>query len=178
MGLIPFSLFQSRGEHDDALSLAILVTGFLVSPAAVWGSHGQLPFRPTPANNVSTTDATAGKVRDILKNHCHRCHGQDGANEGGFNYVTDLRRLVERKKVLPGEPGKSRLIKRILNPDDPMPPAEEKVRPSPEEIALLKQWIAAGAKPAEPPSHRPANASDVGRRPQGHPGGSGKGPCA
>jgi len=89
------------------------------------------------------------KARDIFKTYCYRCHGQDGANEGGFNYVVDLKQLVGRRKVVPGEPGKSRLLKRILNEDDPMPPAEAKQRPSPQEIALLKKWIEAGAPPAE-----------------------------
>ena len=89
-----------------ATRLVLLLAGFFFTPAAAWGGQGKLPIQP-----AQVTDATgdgAGKVRDILKNHCYRCHGQDGANEGGFNYVTDLRRLVERRKVLPGDPGKSR----------------------------------------------------------------------
>src|SRR5579871_5772023 len=51
--------------------------------------------------------ALARQALDVLKANCHRCHGQDGANEGGFNYVLDAARLVARKKVLPGDPAKS-----------------------------------------------------------------------
>jgi tetratricopeptide (TPR) repeat protein len=98
--------------------------------------------------------ALATQARAILKTNCYRCHGQDGTNEGGFNYVADLGQLVSRRRVVPGEPAKSRLIKRILNADDPMPPAEEKVRPSTDDIALLKNWIAAGAPVAEDNSQR------------------------
>src|SRR5262245_33252709 len=74
----------------------------------------------------------AQKAQDILRTSCYRCHGQDGANEGGFNYAADLRLLVSRKRVTPGESTKSKLIKRITNVADPMPPAEEKVRPTAE----------------------------------------------
>ena len=93
--------------------------------------------------------ALAQQARAVLKTHCYRCHGQEGTNEGGFNYVTDLKQLVSRKRVVPLEPAKSKLIKRILHPDDPMPPLEEKVRPSKDEIAVLKKWIEAGAPVAE-----------------------------
>ena len=91
----------------------------------------------------------AQKAHAILKTNCYRCHGQDGANEGGFNYVADLRQLVSRRRVVPGDAAKSRLLKRITNADDPMPPAEAKVRPSADDIALLKKWIDAGAPAAE-----------------------------
>src|ERR1700691_4693951 len=91
----------------------------------------------------------AQKAHAIFKTHCYRCHGQDGANEGGFNYVADLRLLVGRRRVVPGHPAKSKPIKRMTNADDPMPPAEEKVRPTADEIALVKKWIAAGAPPAD-----------------------------
>jgi formylglycine-generating enzyme required for sulfatase activity/mono/diheme cytochrome c family protein len=89
--------------------------------------------------------ALALKAQQILKANCYRCHGQEGAVEGGLNYVLDFKTLVARKKVVPKEPARSSLYKRIISEDDPMPPAEEKVRPSKEEIAVLKQWIAAGA---------------------------------
>ena len=53
----------------------------------------------------------AKKAGDILKVNCHRCHGHDGANEGGFNYVLDRGQLVNRGKKSAsstdpaGEPG-------------------------------------------------------------------------
>jgi hypothetical protein len=87
----------------------------------------------------------AQKVHAVLKANCHRCHGNDGANEGGLNYVLDRRRLVSRKKIVPGDSAKSKLYQRLLSADDPMPPADEKPRPSKDEIALVKQWIDAGA---------------------------------
>jgi tetratricopeptide (TPR) repeat protein/mono/diheme cytochrome c family protein len=91
----------------------------------------------------------ATSVQAIFKANCYRCHGQNGANEGGLNYVADLQQLVNRRKVVPGDPAKSRLLRRMLDADDPMPPAEEKQRPSAADITLVKAWIEAGAPRGE-----------------------------
>ncbi len=90
-----------------------------------------------------TSRALAEKARKVLQTHCYRCHGQDGTNEGGLNFVTDLKQLVQRRRVTPGDAAKSKLLKRMASENDPMPPAEEKVRPSADEHAVLKQWIEA-----------------------------------
>ena len=42
--------------------------------------------------------ALAAKVHGILKATCHRCHGENGANEGGFNYLLNHERLLGTKK--------------------------------------------------------------------------------
>jgi tetratricopeptide (TPR) repeat protein/mono/diheme cytochrome c family protein len=92
----------------------------------------------------------AAQARKLFETHCYRCHGRDGANEGGVNYILDRDKLVERRKLVPGQPAKSRLFRRITNPDDPMPPTEEKARPTKVDIELLRTWIAAGAPAAAP----------------------------
>jgi WD40 repeat protein len=85
--------------------------------------------------------AFARGAPQILEAHCHRCHGQDGANEGGFNYALDFPRLAARGKVVPGEPDKSPLWKRIGTGTMP-PPGEPRMTPA--EIAAVKAWIAEG----------------------------------
>ena len=92
----------------------------------------------------------ARKAQLVLKNHCYRCHGHNGANEGGFNYALDTRQLLNRRKVIPGDPGKSRLYKRLVSDDNPMPPEEEKSRPTKDDISLVKKWIEAGAPDSQP----------------------------
>jgi tetratricopeptide (TPR) repeat protein len=87
-------------------------------------------------------------VQAILQRYCHRCHGKDGTNEGGVNYVANLGQLVARKKVLAGQPEKSKLVRRLIDRDDPMPPEGQKPRPGADEIALVRRWIDAGAPPA------------------------------
>jgi tetratricopeptide (TPR) repeat protein len=87
----------------------------------------------------------ARQAREVLNRHCYRCHGQNGVSEGGLNYVVDLKKLVDRNKVVPGDPARSRIFKRLVSTDNPMPPEEEKVRPGREEVAVIQQWIKAGA---------------------------------
>jgi serine/threonine-protein kinase len=99
------------------------------------------------ANAASDDSGLAAKAHAILKNTCFRCHGQNGESEGGFNYALDHAQLLAKKKVVPGDPAKSRLFKRTKSGE--MPPEDEKPRPSDADIAVLEKWIAAGA-PAFP----------------------------
>lgn len=110
-------------------------------------------FAADPALAGDDPKQLAAQAQSILKIHCYRCHGQDGAIEGGMNYGTDLSKLVARKKVIPGDPAGSRLFKRIE--DGTMPPPGEKSRPSEEEITSIKKWIAAGAPGGEAAPTRP-----------------------
>ncbi|HEV3236024.1 MAG TPA: tetratricopeptide repeat protein, partial [Gemmataceae bacterium] len=87
----------------------------------------------------------ARRAQQVLKANCYGCHGQEGAVEGGVNYILDLTKLVSRKKVIPGDPAKSRLYKRLTSRNDPMPPPEVKARPSKEDLEVIKQWIDAGS---------------------------------
>ncbi len=105
------------------------------------------------------------RAHAILKANCYRCHGQDGAIEGGLNYVLDLKALVARRKVVPNDPAKSKIYKRLISANDPMPPADEKPRPSAEEIAVLKAWIEAGAPelPTAPGPREAVTEADVAR---------------
>jgi hypothetical protein len=57
----------------------------------------------------------------MFKTNCHRCHGQVGDNEGGLNYVVDLRTLVSRNKVVPGKPDDSLVFQRMTPKSRPMP---------------------------------------------------------
>lgn len=101
------------------------------------------------------------KAHAILKANCYRCHGQEGAIEGGMNYVLDLEKLVQRKKVLPGNADKSPLYKKVLN--NLMPPPDEKAQLAEADKAILKQWIEAGAPklPSSSTARKPISESDV-----------------
>src|SRR5262249_57152544 len=69
-----------------------------------------------------------------------------------MNYITDLAKLVARKKVVPGDPAASRLFKRV--DEGSMPPPGEQPRPSADDVAVLKKWIEAGAPGSEPTTNR------------------------
>jgi hypothetical protein len=75
--------------------------------------------------------ALTTKARKVLAENCYRCHGDNGANEGGLSFVLNRQRLVERRKPTPGDPAKSKLFKRVTNEKDPMPPEGERLRSRP-----------------------------------------------
>ncbi|MBI1788056.1 MAG: DUF1553 domain-containing protein [Acidobacteria bacterium] len=100
-------------------------------------------------------------IRPILSDRCFTCHGPDSANR-----KTPLRFDTEagaRRAIVPGDPGKSELIRRITsdNPAQRMPPAyagHDKL--GAREIDLFRRWIEQGApwrqhwsfvKPRRPP---------------------------
>lgn len=45
-----------------------------------------LALAPVPQAADAEQAALALKVQVVLKTHCYRCHGREGANEGGFTY--------------------------------------------------------------------------------------------
>src|SRR5713101_1981279 len=98
--------------------------------------------------------ALARQAQTILKTNCHRCHGQEGANEGGFNYVLDRQRLVAGRKIVPGDSAQSRLFKKLKKEE--MPPEDEKPRPTQADIGVIRQWIEAGAPDFNPAPARRA----------------------
>jgi mono/diheme cytochrome c family protein len=112
---------------------------------------------PTPAPDASPTPeqdpgTLAQEAREILARYCYRCHGQDGAAEGGFNYILDRDRLVARRKLVPGQAQRSRLFRRVRQGE--MPPPEEAPRPGPDQVAVLRRWIDAGAPSVPAPEPR------------------------
>src|SRR5579862_5933743 len=114
-----------------------------------------------PARSADVDPTLATKAREVLKTHCYRCHGQDGAVEGGFNYVLDRDKLVASHKIIPGKPDDSLLMRKVAT--GKMPPPDQQPRPSPADVALLKQWIEAGAPGAAPAVARPfVTEDDVG----------------
>jgi mono/diheme cytochrome c family protein len=138
-------------------TLAAVAASILVVLAASAGVV-LLVKRSSQAGSPKEEDhqALAHQARAVLATYCYRCHGQDGAVEGGFSYLLDRRQLVAHKKVVPGEPERSLLLRRVVDSD--MPPEGEN-RPSAEEVALLHRWIAAGAPDFAPEPVAPSFVS-------------------
>src|SRR4051812_8975448 len=59
------------------------------------------PAAPRPVPSAEQA-ALAARAHAILKANCYRCHGQEGAVEGGLNYILDRDKLIARRKVVPG----------------------------------------------------------------------------
>ena len=66
-------------------------------------------------NVVSAQDAAAlaKEAQAVLKDRCFACHGESGANEGGFNYALNRKRLV-RELIVPGSSNESKLFQRVI----------------------------------------------------------------
>jgi mono/diheme cytochrome c family protein len=96
---------------------------------------------------VHAAEPLAARARGVLECYCYQCHGRGGTAKGGFGYVLDRDRLVNHKKIVPGKADESELYQRVR--DREMPPKGKTPRPTPQDVALLEKWIAAGA-PALP----------------------------
>jgi formylglycine-generating enzyme required for sulfatase activity/serine/threonine protein kinase len=115
---------------------------------------------PEPAPRPTSPEELAARARTVLQNNCYRCHGKDGAVESGLNYVLDPPRLLARRLIVKGQPEASPLFQRVKNRE--MPPGKAKPRPSDEEVAVLEEWIRAGAPDFNPQvARRFLTAADV-----------------
>jgi len=92
-------------------------------------------------------------IRPILSDNCYACHGPDknarkaklrldNADGGAFAEKEGKYPLV------PGKPQESELLKRITStdPEEVMPPPKTGKKLSAQQIATIREWIAAGAK--------------------------------
>jgi len=88
--------------------------------------------------------ALANRAQALLKAKCVRCHG-DQRQESGLDLrsrETILKGGESGAGLIPGKPDESLMFKRVRAGE--MPPRNVS-RLSPDEIATLQQWIAAGA---------------------------------
>ena len=90
-------------------------------------------------------------IRPILSDACFRCHGPDEGKRKA-KLRLDLKEGLYRTRnditvVKPGAPADSELVYRTSSKDDDevMPPRDAVRQLKPEEIALLKRWVAEGA---------------------------------
>ena len=110
-------------------------------------------FAEEPAKTKNSPVDYNRQIRPILANNCLACHGFDAAERKG-ELRLDVRDSAVgaaesgEHAIVPGNPEKSELVSRINSTDDDlrMPPPETKKKLTDAEKALLKQWIAEGAK--------------------------------
>jgi len=92
----------------------------------------------------------AKDVQPLLTKYCAGCHNATDAADYGEFALDAFPALMKGGEhgaaVVPGKADESRLIKLIERKEDPAMPPEDEPAPSPAEVAVLKAWIAAGAK--------------------------------
>ena len=130
------------------------VSKFLVLGAALVLTGFTVPAAPSPekaAKPVAKIDFIRD-IRPILSANCFTCHGQDeGQRKSKLRLDVRVSALQPAKSgdiaIVPGDLSKSKLVERITShdPDEVMPPPKSKKTLTPQQIDLLKRWIADGA---------------------------------
>jgi mono/diheme cytochrome c family protein len=153
-----FRIVDRAFFSSELILLALLIAPAVHTSAAV--AADQAADSPVPAIKADPDDATAARkkpvaeavppetlaaqAKQVFRTRCFECHGGKATQEG--IKVLDRALLVENKKVVvPGEPDKSILYQRISADDESQMPPPGQPRPSAEEIATVRRWIAAGA---------------------------------
>lgn len=124
----------------------------LISHLSCLFGIGLLGFGERASSADEPTVNYQQQIRPIIVDHCLACHGVDAETREG-NLRLDRREDAlqggesEKPAILPGKPEESELIRRITsaNADEVMPPASHGAPLTPQQIALLKSWIQAGA---------------------------------
>ena len=132
-----------------------------------WIEEGLLPGELSePSVLVASPEAVPGPVRydqvaPIFATYCVKCHteqGLMGPPPEGYR-LTSYKNTVtaaDRVRVVPGSPEASELLRRIRGQALPRMPFDGPPYLSDDEIALIRQWIADGARdPAGSPARIP-----------------------
>ncbi|HLG12909.1 MAG TPA: hypothetical protein VJH03_00075 [Blastocatellia bacterium] len=82
----------------------------------------------------------ARRARDIFKQRCYQCHGQNGVARKNV-FVLDHARLISSKTIVPGDPGS--LLLKVVD-SDAMPLGGPAL--SSEEKLTLRRWVLTGAR--------------------------------
>jgi hypothetical protein len=99
------------------------------------------------AGRSSAADAPSytKDVKPFVEKYCLDCHGGNETKKG-IDVSSVARMLKGRNIVVPGSPEKSRFVLTMTGGGKQMPPRKYGKTPTKDEIAMIKAWIAAGAK--------------------------------
>src|SRR5262245_44451134 len=132
-------LMWFRFSHLFALGFAISVT------------HS---FAATKEKSAATQPINFNRdIRAILSDNCFACHGpDDNKRKAKLRFDRKEEPFKPAKSgevpIVPGDPAKSELIKRITSKDEDekMPPPKSGKKLTQQQIDLLTRWISQGAK--------------------------------
>lgn len=123
-------------------------------------------FRLHAADSAAGHDFFENKIRPLLIEHCLKCHDGSAADKPKGGLALNSRAGWEKggqngPAIIPGSPDQSLLIRAIrsTDPEKQMPPKGKTL--SPQQGALLEEWIRLGApdprtgKPSGPPLSDP-----------------------
>ena len=135
-----------------------IFAGVVVSTVAVLAGSG---LRVMAAQDAANKPAFyTEKVRPILVANCGKCH-MDANHKGGLSLETSESTSKGGRAgavIVPGDPANSLLVKLIRHEgpaNDPMPMPPRAPKMSDADIAVVEQWVKAGA--VMPPDPVPAH---------------------
>jgi WD40 repeat protein len=134
-GLSPFPAVNTRQDKKMAhiLQFNVIVVGLTVT---------------APLAAAEPPDFNAD-VLPVFRKYCLGCHNAKVA-EGGLVLEDHARTLNggdEGAVLVAGKSAESRLWQVVAGKSDPKMPPEDSPQPKPEELAVIRAWIDAGAKP-------------------------------
>jgi mono/diheme cytochrome c family protein len=109
------------------------------------------------ADDASKPAFYTEKVRPILTTNCGKCH-MNVDHKGGLSLQTKASTLKGGRDgvvIVPGDPGTSLLVKLIRHEgpaDDPRPMPPKSPKLSDADIAVIEQWVKAGAVMPDDPA--------------------------
>ena len=96
-----------------------------------------------------TDDGIPPDVFAILQGRCSPCHTYGQGDVAGWGSVLDLSRMIDAEIVVPGKPGASRMIDRVVVRGD-MPPKGDRVPAA--DVDKLRAWITDLKRPLGTPA--------------------------
>jgi mono/diheme cytochrome c family protein len=137
------------------MRFAGVAVGIGVAAVAATVGSGLQPVAAAPAAN--TPAFYTEQVKPILVKECGECHYAT-AHKGGLSMATKAGMFKGGRDgvvVVPGDPANSLIVKLVRHEgpvDDPMPMPPKKPKISDEEIAVITQWVKAGAAMPDDPA--------------------------
>jgi len=122
----------------------------LTSLCAGWAACLVAADRPKPVDARGKVDFVR-HIQPLLRRHCYQCHGHD-VQEGSLRLDLKQRAMSggdHGQVIVPGRSGQSLLVTLISGTGPAarrMPPVDEGNPLSPAQIALVRDWIDAGAQ--------------------------------
>ena len=133
------SLIQKMNKTGSAPTACLVFVGLLIRLAV---SGAAIADEPLSFNR---------DIRPILSDACFQCHGPDSKQRKGDLRLDNESQVFEKRDghhgLVPGDPAKSELFRRLTATDDErMPPPSSGKKLSPQQIETIRRWIEQGAK--------------------------------